>query len=76
MMQAWCVRSVDVSKSGTANSTYYTALDIGNAIGAPVGGWISANMSYSRMYLSVMVLQLLALTFVSVWTLRERRKRV
>lgn len=76
MMQAWCVRSVDVSKSGTANSTYYTALDIGNAIGAPVGGWISANMSYSRMYLSVMVLQLLALTFVSVWTLRERRKHV
>ena len=76
MMQAWSVRSVDVSKSGTANSTYYTALDIGNAIGAPVGGWISANMSYSRMYLSVMVLQLLALTFVSVWTLRERRKHV
>ena len=74
MMQSWCVRSVDVSKSGTANSTYYTALDIGQALGAPIGGLISAKLSYSSMYLSVMLPQLLALAVVCVWTLRERRK--
>lgn len=74
MMQSWCVRSVDVSKSGMANSAYYTALDIGNAIGAPVGGWISARMGYGSMYLIIMTLQLIALVFVFVWTMRERER--
>lgn len=74
MMQSWCVRSVDVSKSGMANSAYYTALDIGNAIGAPVGGWISARMGYGSMYLIIMTLQLMALVFVFVWTMRERER--
>ena len=74
MMQSWCVRSVDVSKSGMANSAYYTALDIGNAIGAPVGGWISARMGYGSMYLIIMTMQLIALVFVFVWTMRERER--
>lgn len=74
MMQSWCVRSVDVSKSGMANSAYYTALDIGNAIGAPVGGWISARMGYGSMYFIIMSLQLMALVFVFVWTMRERER--
>lgn len=74
MMQSWCVRSVDVSKSGMANSAYYTALDIGNAIGAPVGGWISARMGYGSMYFIIMTLQLMALVFVFVWTMRERER--
>lgn len=74
MMQSWCVRSVDVSKSGMANSAYYTALDIGNAIGAPVGGWISARMGYGSMYFIIMTSQLMALVFVFVWTMRERER--
>lgn len=74
MMQSWCVRSVDVSKSGMANSAYYTALDIGNAIGAPVGGRISARMGYGSMYLIIMTLQLMALVFMFVWTMRERER--
>ena len=70
ILQTWCVKAVDVSKSGTANSTYYTALDIGQALGASAAGLLSVRMSYSNMYFTVMIPQLLAIALVAVVTLR------
>ena len=75
ILQTWCVKAVDVSKSGTANSTYYTALDIGQALGASAAGLLSVRMSYSNMYFTVMIPQLLAIALVAVVTLRERAAR-
>ena len=75
ILQTWYVKAVDVSKSGTANSTYYTALDIGQALGASAAGLLSVRMSYSNMYFTVMIPQLLAIALVAVVTLRERAAR-
>mgnify|MGYP004455608161 FL=1 len=72
ILQTWCVKAVDVSKSGTANSTYYTALDIGQALGASTAGLLSVHMSYGNMYFTVMIPQILAIVLVAVVTLRER----
>lgn len=72
ILQTWCVKAVDVSKSGTANSTYYTALDIGQALGASAAGLLSVHMSYGNMYFTVMIPQILAIVLVAVVTLRER----
>lgn len=72
ILQTWCVKAVDVSKSGTANSTYYTALDIGQALGASAAGLLSVHMSYSNMYFTIMIPQILAIVLVAVATLRER----
>ena len=66
------MKAVDVSKSGTANSTYYTALDIGQALGASAAGLLSVHMSYGNMYFTVMIPQILAIVLVAVVTLRER----
>lgn len=74
IVQTWCVKAVDASKSGTANSTYYTALDIGQALGASAAGMLSVHMSYSNMYFTVMILQIIAIVLVAVVTLRESKK--
>ncbi len=75
ILQTWCVKSVDVSKSGTANSTYYTALDIGQALGASAAGVLSVRLSYSNMYFTVMIPQLLAIVLVAIVTVRERTEK-
>lgn len=72
ILQTWCVKAVEVSKSGTANSTYYTALDIGQALGASAAGILSVHMSYSNMYFTIMIPQIFAIVLVAVATLRER----
>lgn len=72
ILQTWCVKAVEVSKSGTANSTYYTALDIGQALGASAAGILSVHMSYSNMYFTIMIPQIFAIVLVAVVTLRER----
>ena len=75
IVQTWCVKSVDVSKTGTANSTYYTSLDIGQALGASVAGVLTARMSYSGMYFTMMLPQLAAIALTAAVTLAERRRR-
>lgn len=64
IVQTWCVKVVDPSKSGTANSTYYTALDIGQGIGASFGGMLSAATSYSNMYFIMILPQICAIILV------------
>lgn len=75
IVQTWCVKAVDVSKSGTANSTYYTALDIGQALGASAAGLLSGMMSYSNMYFTVMIPQILAIVLVIAVTIHEKRNK-
>lgn len=75
IVQTWCVKSVDVSKTGTANSTYYTSLDIGQALGASVAGVLTARMSYSGMYFTMTLPQLAAIALTAAVTLAERRRR-
>jgi len=67
IVQAWCVKSVDLSRSGIANSTYYTALDIGQGTGAAVAGVLSAKLSYSSMYF-VMTLPVLFAIMLIIFT--------
>ena len=64
IVQTWCVKETGTSKSGTANSTYYTSLDIGQGVGASLAGLLSVNLGYSRMYYSMIIPQLIAVAVV------------
>lgn len=64
IVQTWCVKAVGISKSGTANSIYYTALDIGQGLGASLGGILSVRMGYSKMYFLMIVPQICAILII------------
>jgi len=76
IVQTWCVKAVDASKSGTANSTYYTALDIGQGLGASLAGLLSARISYSSMYFVMAIPQVCAILVVALSSRLPAKKRL
>lgn len=64
VIQTWCVKAVDVSRSGTANSIYYTALDVGQGLGAPLAGLLSVRIGYGNMYFWMIIPQICAIIMV------------
>lgn len=74
IVQTWCVKETGTSKSGTANSTYYTSLDVGQGIGASLAGILSVNLGYSKMYYSMIIPQLIAIIVV-VCSSRGRERK-
>lgn len=75
IVQTWCVKSVDVSQSGSANSTYYTALDIGQGLGAALAGVLSANLGYRAMYFIMAIPQICAIIVATITNLGYFRKK-
>lgn len=75
IVQTWCVKAVDASKSGTANSTYYTALDVGQGLGASLGGILSAGTSYSSMYFIMILPQICAILLVAASSFPVHKKK-
>ncbi len=74
IIQTWCVKVTDSGKSGTANSTYYTALDIGSGIGASLAGVVSSMVGYSKMYFLAILPQLIALGIVLFYAVSAKKK--
>ena len=60
-LQAECIKRADAARRGTASSTYYMCSDIGQGLGALIGGAISDRWGYTVMYNSVAVFFLIAL---------------
>ena len=75
IVQTWCVKALGAGKSGTANSIYYTALDIGSGLGATIAGALASSIGYSRMYFLVMIPQLLVFALVLFSTLRDNKEK-
>lgn len=74
IVQTWCVKAVDAAKSGTANSTYYTALDVGQGLGASLGGIISARFSYSNMYFFMILPQICAILLIVMSSISAKKR--
>ncbi len=75
IVQTWCVKATGSAKSGTANSTYYTALDIGSGIGASLAGVISTVVGYSKMYFIAILPQMIALSVVIIYAVTARKTK-
>ena len=43
-IQVWCVKAAGEGNVGKANSTYYTAVDIGQGIGSTLAGILALNL--------------------------------
>lgn len=76
IVQTWCVKAVDASRSGTANSTYYTALDVGQGLGASLAGILSVRINYGSMYLLMIIPQICAIIMVVFTKYSTSKKNV
>lgn len=50
-IQVWCVKAAGQNNRAKANGTFYTAVDLGQGIGAYLAGTLSISIGYGRMYL-------------------------
>lgn len=73
-LQAECIRRTDAARRGTASSTYYMCSDIGQGLGAMIGGAISDRWGYTVMYNSVAVFFLIVLVCALFLGFQEKEK--
>lgn len=73
-LQADCIKRTDEARRGTASSTYYMCSDIGQGLGAMIGGAISDRWGYTAMYNSVAGFFLVALACSLFLIFRRKEK--
>lgn len=71
--QVWCVKAAGEGNRGKANSTFYTAVDIGQGIGSTVAGVLAVNLGYRYMYLSMIIPIVIMVALFTGYRLLKRR---
>ena len=61
------VNKVPPEKKGSANATYYTAVDLGIAAGSFFWGFVAAAFGYKSMYYLVIIPLVIAFSFYYKW---------
>ena len=70
--QLAAIRSVDTSRRGVANSTYYVGGDIGLTLGAYAAGALAAGVGYTVMYYIIAASSILTLILYLLYKARRR----
>ena len=73
-IQAECMKRVPAENRGTASSTYYMCSDIGQGLGAMLGGKVADSFGYGAMYNCVALIFLIVAASCGVAALKGRRK--
>lgn len=74
-VQSMVIELVPPRRRGTANSTYFIALDLGSGIGMLLGGVIAENFGYRAIYIVGLGLAILALILYKLYSQRDYQKR-
>ncbi len=75
-VQSMIIDLVPARRRGTANSTYFIALDLGSGLGMLVGGSIAHLWSYKMLYIVGIVLSLIALIFYLTYARGDYKRRL
>ncbi len=70
-MLALSIRNLPPEKKGAANATFWTAVDIGAALGSLFWGFVAANMGYRAMFNLNVIPPLVALALYFAWRRRQ-----
>ena len=70
--QLAAIRSVDISRRGVANSTYYVGGDVGLTLGAYAAGALAASVGYTVMYEIIAASSILTLLGYFIYKARHR----
>ncbi len=74
-IQSMIIELAPASKRGTANSTYFIALDLGSGIGMLLGGVIAESLSYKAIYVIGLVLSIIAFSVYKLYSQKDYKKR-
>ncbi len=74
-IQAMIVDLVPARRRGTANSTYFIALDLGSGLGMLVGGTIAHLWDYRTLYIIGIGLAIVSLVFYLLYARKDYDKR-
>lgn len=66
-MLALCINYVPPSRRGAANATYWTAFDIGVALGSILWGMVTEIVGYEAMFKLGIIPPLLAMLYYFIW---------
>jgi len=69
-IQVWCVKDAGEGNTGKANSTYYTAVDIGQGIGSSLAGVLAVHLGYGYMYLCMIIPIIIMIAMFTFYTLK------
>ncbi|MFI3259536.1 MAG: MFS transporter [Rikenellaceae bacterium] len=74
-IQSMMIDLVPARRRGTANSTYFIALDLGSGVGMLVGGTIAHWWSYQALYVVAVALSVVALLFYLLYAKGDYNRR-
>ncbi len=76
-VQTMMIDLVAHNRRGTANSTYFIALDSGSGVGMLLGGYIASHFGYQAVYLSGLGLVVVAFIFLKTYAQQDylRKKK-
>ena len=74
-IQSMIIDLVPANKRGTANSTYFIALDLGSGIGMLLGGVIAEHFSYKAIYIIALILAVIALLVYNLYSHKDYQKK-
>ena len=74
-IQSMIIDLAPSNKRGTANSTYFIALDLGSGIGMLLGGLIAETYSYKTIYIIGLALIVLAIIVYKLYSQRDYKRR-
>ncbi len=75
-IQAMIIDLVPARRRGTANSTYFIALDLGSGLGMLIGGAIAHISNYKTLYLIGMALATISLLFYLLYARKDYARRL
>jgi len=74
-IQSMIIDLVPHNKRGTANSTYFIALDLGSGMGMLLGGLIADNFSYKTVYIVGLTLVVVSLIVYKLYSQKDYQKK-
>ncbi len=74
-VQSMIVDLVPANRRGTANSTYFIALDLGSGLGMLLGGTIAHLYGYRALYVVGLILVVVAVAYYTLYVRRDYLKK-
>ncbi|MCL6634582.1 MAG: MFS transporter [Peptococcaceae bacterium] len=75
-LQTMVINMVEPQRRGVANSTYFSAVDLGIGAGSITLGWLAEGTSIATMYLACALILVIPLAYLSLYAIRDYNSKV
>ncbi len=75
-LQTMVINIVEPQRRGVANSTYFSAIDLGIGLGSIVMGWLAQGTSIGTMYLISALILLIPLVYLFLYVIKDYNQKL